>query len=75
MFIKYICPSCKETRYFSSVKKDEVLCKNCGNVMTTTKNDIVVEVMTTEESRYIGDEAIFNTVGSRITDKFKSHTV
>lgn len=43
--------------------------------MTTTKNDIAVEVMTTEESRYMGDEAIFNTVGSRITDKFKSHTV
>lgn len=39
------------------------------------KSDITSEIFTTEEARYLGDEAIFNTIGKRISNKHSTkHT-
>ena len=73
MLIKYNCtnPNCAEVRYFSSVQTELPLCKKCGSNMTDKKTNIVVEVMTTPESRFMGDEALFNTVGDRVSKKHR----
>lgn len=41
--------------------------------MITQKTNIASEVKSTEDSRFFGDEAIYNTVGSRITEKKSKH--
>lgn len=71
MFIKYICsnPGCKSTRVFSSVKSEKVICDKCNSEMLLEKNNVTSEVFTTPEARYLGDEALFNTVGKRISNK------
>lgn len=74
MLIKYICKNCNEERYFSN-PQENVICKKCGNKMISEKDDIAVSVLSTEESRYLGDEAMFNTIGNRISNKINSrHT-
>lgn len=75
MYIKYICPNCKETRYLSSVHSDKVFCDKCGQEMKVSKKNTTVEVLSTPEARYMGDEAIFNTIGNRISNKHNNkHT-
>lgn len=75
MFIKYICPNCKEIRYLSSIKKEDVLCKKCGNKMEVSKKNTSVEILSTPEARYLGDEAMYNTIGNRISEKHnRKHT-
>lgn len=69
MFIKYVCPNCKNSKCYTSVQKEKVLCKNCKTEMILPRTDITSEIFTTEEARYLGDEAIFNTVGKRVSDK------
>lgn len=69
MFIKYICPNCNSSRSFTSVQKNKVLCKECNTEMILPRNDITSEVFSTPEARYLGDEALFNTIGKRISDK------
>jgi hypothetical protein len=39
--------------------------------MTTPRADVAVEVMTTPEARYLGDEALFNTIGDRVSKKHR----
>lgn len=69
MFIKYVCPKCNSSRVFSTVKKEKVFCKNCNAEMFLPKSEVTSEVFTTPEARYLGDEAIFNTIGKRISTK------
>lgn len=71
MFIKYTCAKCGKTRCFSKIQTDEVICPNCNTVMTTPRADVAVEVMTTPEARYLGDEALFNTIGDRVSKKHR----
>ena len=73
MFIKYICDNCKSKRVFSTVQKDTILCKKCNNKMKLCKDCISVNVMSTPEARYIGDEAMFGTIGDRISGKHKQN--
>lgn len=37
--------------------------------MDLQKSQLAVEVMTTEESRYLADEALYSTVADRVSDK------
>lgn len=69
MFIKYVCSKCNKKRVFSAVQKDKVFCKGCGAEMSLQKGDLVVEVMTTPEARFMADEALFNTIADRVSDK------
>lgn len=69
MFIKYICPKCNNSRVFSSVKKEKVLCKSCNIEMLLPRTELNSEIFTTPEARYLGDEALFNTVGKRVSAK------
>lgn len=41
--------------------------------MTRSSDNITADVMTSEEARYLGDEALYNTVGSRISEKHSKH--
>lgn len=72
MLIKYTC-ECGSKRFFSSVQNDKVFCKNCGKEMQTLRDNLGSEILTTEESRYLGDEAIFNTIGKRVSNKKDIH--
>lgn len=40
--------------------------------MQMLKGNVVSEVMTTPEARYLGDEALFNTVADRISNKHRT---
>lgn len=73
MYIKYTCEACNKMRCFSKLPTTEILCPNCNNSMTTSKSDITSEIMTTPESRYLGDEAIYNTIGNRVSKKRNRH--
>lgn len=73
MLIIYQCSNCDSRRFFSSVQTEDVFCKNCNSKMDTPKNNVSSEIKTSEEARYLGDEALYNTVGSRITDKKSRH--
>lgn len=73
MLIIYFCENCNSKRYFTSIKSDIVNCVNCNIPMITQKTNIASEVKSTEDSRFFGDEAIYNTVGSRITEKRSKH--
>lgn len=72
MIIKYTCPNCNNTKAFATIQKNPVLCSNCKTEMTTSKTKIAIEVMTSEEARFIGDEALFNTVGDRISGRYRT---
>ena len=72
MIIKYTCPSCNRTKAFATIQKGPVVCSNCKTEMTTSKTKIAIEVMTSEEARFIGDEALFNTVGDRISGRYRT---
>lgn len=69
MFIKYVCPKCEKKRVFSSVQNGTVNCKSCGTKMDLQKGQIAIQEMTTEESRYLADEALFSTIADRVSDK------
>lgn len=69
LFIKYICPKCNKKRVFSTVQNESVTCKECGTKMDLQKSQLAVEVMTTEESRYLADEALYSTIADRVSDK------
>lgn len=69
MIIKYYCNKCNKTRAFSSVQKDKVLCKGCGSEMKLKKDNISINSMTTEEARFLADEALFCTVEDRVSGK------
>lgn len=73
MIITYKCTDCNKSRYFSSIQKEKVTCKECGKEILPEKGNIGVSLMTTEESRFMGDEAIYNTVGKRVSGKHSKH--
>lgn len=73
MLIVYTCKNCGAKRYFSNVQNENVLCKKCNGEMSRSSDNITAEVMTSEEARYLGDEALYNTVGSRISEKHSRH--
>lgn len=73
MIIIYKCENCDSKRYFSTVQISEVVCKKCNSKMIQPKTEVTSEVMTTEESRYLGDEALYNTVGGRVSEKYSKH--
>lgn len=73
MLINYNCPNCGKSRYFSSIQKDKIYCKNCNVEIFPTKGDISISIMTSEESRYLGDEALYSTVGKQIAEKRSRH--
>lgn len=73
MLIVYSCKNCNAKRYFSSVQSGEVRCKKCNGEMSRSSDNITADVMTSEEARFLGDEALYNTVGSRISSTHSKH--
>lgn len=73
MLIIYHCTKCEGKRYFSNVQTKTVQCKNCNSEMQRSSDNITADVMTSEEARFLGDEALYNTVGNRINDKHSKH--
>lgn len=71
MLIKYICKNCNSKRIFSSIQKEIPLCKICNSEMKLCKNNVAVNIFSTPESRYLGDEALFGTIADRISGKHK----
>lgn len=41
--------------------------------MQRSSDNITADVMTSEEARFLGDEALYNTIGNRINDKYSKH--
>ena len=41
--------------------------------MSRSSDNITADVRTSEEARYLGDEALYNTIGSRISEKHSRH--
>lgn len=74
MVIQYTCPSCNSKRYFTSTQDKEVLCVKCNTKMETRKGGIAIKVESSEEARFMGDEALFNTLGNRISGKHTNLT-
>jgi len=72
MMIVYECPKCKSKRVLSSIQ-EKVLCKKCESEMFLKKDNIHSDSLTTEESRFMADEAMYNTLGDRTTGLFRSH--
>lgn len=68
MIIKYTCPKCKKTRTFTVPKKD-VKCKECDVLLERSLTNISIDSYTTEESRFMNDEAMFGTIGKRVEEK------
>lgn len=71
MFIEYKCKKCGAERCFSAVQKDKVVCKKCGSEMESTQDNISIDQYTTPEARYLADEAIYNTIGDRYSQKHR----
>lgn len=71
MLIEYKCKKCNSERCFSSIQKDKVLCKKCGSEMDPLRENISIDQYTTEEARYLADEAIYNTIGDRYSQKHR----
>lgn len=67
MIIKYKCPKCSTVRTFTRIKKD-AKCNDCDVLLERVLTNISVDSFTTEESRFINDEAIYNTMGKRAND-------
>lgn len=68
MFIKYYCKKCGNTRVFSN-KKDFIVCNKCGSNMYCNDNNKGIIINSSEEARYLADEALFNSIGDRISKK------
>lgn len=68
MFIKYYCKNCGNIRVFSS-KKDSVMCDKCNSVMYCNEGNKSIVINSSEEARYLADEALFNSIGDRIGKK------
>lgn len=73
MLITYCCKNCNKSRYFTSVQSTTVNCKDCNSEMLLKRGDVSSSIMTTEESRFLGDEAIYNTVGRQVAAKRSKH--
>lgn len=74
MFLIYRCDKCGSERYFTSKRTSDVFCEKCrDSKLTLVRDHVSVEIDTTPESRYLGDEAIFNTVGRRVSAKRNRH--
>lgn len=71
MLIIYNCTNCDGKRFLTAVSKDVVLCKKCNARMSVQQGNISSDSQTTEEARYMADEALYNTVGDRINDKHR----
>jgi len=65
MLITYTCPKCNSQRFLTSVKEG-VTCKECGTEMKCKRDNPATSSLTTEEARFIADEALYNTIGDRI---------
>lgn len=65
MIITYVCKNCGSKRFLSKVEEN-VLCKKCSGVMEISRSEINSDSITTQEARFIADEALYNTVGSRM---------
>ncbi len=65
MIITYVCKNCGSKRFLSKVEEN-VLCKKCSSVMEIPRSEINSDSITTQEARFIADEALYNTVGSRM---------
>ena len=65
MLITYTCPKCNAQRFLTKVK-DEVECKECGTIMNCKRDNPATGSLTTEEARFMADEALYNTIGDRI---------
>ena len=72
MIIQYNCEKCGSKRFLSKVE-NKVFCKSCGSEMEVLRKDVHSDTYTTEESRFIADEALYNTVGDRTTGLKRSH--
>lgn len=68
MFIDYKCPKCGDVRTFT-VPKTDVKCNKCGVLLERNLTNISIDSYTTEESRFINDEAMFGTIGKRVEER------
>lgn len=68
MFIKYECPNCGKVRTFTVAKKD-VKCDECKVLLRRNLTNISIDSYSTEESRFMNDEAMFGTIGKRVDEK------
>lgn len=75
MLLTYICEKCGSKRFFTSVKTETPTCNKCGGAMSLKKDNITHDSFTTEEARFLADEALYNTVADRISKKHRvKHT-
>lgn len=71
MLVTYICSKCDGKRFLTSVIKAPVLCKQCNESMYLKQDNISTDSQTTEEARFLADEALYNTIGDRISKKHR----
>ena len=72
MIIKYFCKNCQKKRFLTKLSSTDVICPNCNSIMELEKDNITIEMNSTEEDRFIADEALFNTVGARVTGRHEN---
>lgn len=67
MILKYKCPKCETVRTFTRPK--EVKCDKCDVLLERVLTNISVDSFTTEETRFVNDEAMYGTIGKRIEER------
>lgn len=72
MIITYYCTNkdCGEKKYFSRKADSNPICAVCKSEMKEKDVESIDSIdMTSSESAFIADEALFNTIGNRVGKK------